>query len=383
MDKLTSGPGQWLLPLAIAGASVAAPKIGHGLTAGLGVLDWAQRNRKDKEEDKAFTELARVLGGVQESPTTSVLSGGAGTSEGQPAPTPSGAQPANPNLMGIPPSVLSNPKVARSVLPYILGNMEKMNTPREFHGVAGDQPGVYQSPGLGKPYTFSPVGPKNLPNFTPTHDAVSIELFNKPANQLGQEEMGRLNATITRRAEESKEFSDKLASERQEASQGRLMDKQIKAQEAARQKEDRGRAQQDWTGFNTWANKNFGKIEENYQKRIKEIPAPGSTIGKQKMAEFEALRDQERKDFLEEYNITFEDMKGRYSHMKEGLPWSGGGTPKSIELRNRKYGGESDEVLYNKLKSVNPTFAESFMNVIKNNPQAAGEARRRAKGMVK
>jgi len=336
MDKLTSGPGSIILPLAVAGASMAMPRVGQGLSAGLGVLDWARRNRKTQEEDRAFSDLAGALTGGGASaaptpPTTATL--GAGTSEGQQVNTPGMQQ-----FPGVTKEMLGQPGVARLLIPYLLNNYEKQNTAREHFGVAGNQPGVYQSPGLGKPYVFQPVGPTNLPNFPTGIEPVAKELFNKPTDQLTQQEMGQVNQTIAQRAQDTKELENKRIQQRQEASQGRLFDKQLGAADAARTKEDRTKAQQEFTGMNRWWDKGFSSIDTEYNKQVAGLPAPGSEIGKKKIAELDAWKTQQRQGLVGEYQAGFEDMKGRYSHIDEGLPWSKG-TPGLVDMRIKKFGG--------------------------------------------
>jgi len=386
MDKLTSGPASYILPIAMGAGAMASPRIGAGLGTALGVVDWARRNRKAAEEDQAFTQLAGALGGgvpaAPAAPTTAALN--PGTSEGQTAATPT-PTPGLQQIPGVTTEMLKNPGVAKALLPYIMSNYEKQNTPREHFGVAGNQPGVFQSPGIGKPYAFQPLGPKNVPNYAPNQDAIAMDMFGKQANELDQTQWQQLNARVKKETEEAKVFGNELIIDRQEKAQGRLLDKSAKLAEDARSKEDRTRAHSDFVGLNRWWDTGRKSIDAEASKQIAGIGAPNSTMGKKKAAEIEAWRKEQLQGLVDEYRGGYDDLKTRYQHLKEGLPWSSG-KDTIVDIRIKKHGSTvggadiDDTTVINKLRQNSPQDAADYQKILQSgNQEAINKARQRVK----
>ena len=372
MDKLTSGAGQWLLPLAVAGASIAAPKIGHGLTAGLGVLDWAQRRNKVEEEKSAYAAFPKYFsGGAGAQPptalTTAALAGGEGGTT--PTPTPSGPAPATAGGVNIvdamnDPAVQKSPAAMaflahiqaqkalaephRQLVPTASGEMGMLTTPRY-----GGTPSLQTLPGVGK-QTFG-QGLEDMLFATFGKGPHTPEQVQQAQGLLLKQVEDKENRQLSRQFELQEKGNNNYW-ERLKANQKFSQDQALLAA---------GRG--DVKVLNNHLYTDLGKINTEAAKARAALYVNGQPMRKATLqADLDQI-EQQKQDAInsvhENYLTQWGDLQTQYPFL-QGMK---GGTPGYVQGqidRSKGAGNVTDDAIIGKLSPVDAT---SFQNALKAN----------------
>jgi len=395
MDKLTSGPASYILPIAMGAGAMASPRIGAGLGTALGVVDWARRNRKEGEQQEAFASLPKYFGGPGTTPentglTTAALAGGEGAQV--PTPTPSGPAPAAAGGKLTPAQIdaaMADPVIQKSpdAMAKLIAMKLHFSTLEPHQQLVPTDTGYAQliTPRMGGAPTVTPIPGLTPPQkFNQGLEDVLFATFGKGPHTPEQVQQGR--SILLKQTEEAENRKNQLIIDRQVAGQGRLLTQQEAAAERTRAKEDRTRAHSDFVGLNSWWDKNLKAIDDYAAKEIAAAPGgSNTTMGKKKIAEVEAWRKQQRQGLVEEYQGGYNDLKSRYEHVKEGLPWSGN-KQTIVDIRIKKHGstvgGEDvdETAVINKLRQNNPKDAADYQKILQSGDQEAiNKARQRVK----
>ena len=333
--------GSILLPMLMSGVSLVAPKAGKAITAGLGVSDWLRGRSKVAEEEKAHTTLADIFSKQGADPAQQ---------------TPGVQAQAGGDTMGIPPSVLSNPAVAKIMLPLLIEQQRKKSTPREHWGTVGDQPTVYQSPGIGQPYTATPVGPKAPPEFPSSQNTLAMQLFGKPANQLTQEEWQKAHEYEKREQIDKEQRSVQNYFTKQDWMNQQSEKRQMGLIDETQLRQDTAAARRDYTKLNDTFRLNRNALNQARSAKAREL-GMDIAVGKRKQeieADLDSWVKQIDAELMDDYLAQYEDWKTTYGHVSDRLKGFGmGGTPKVIEMRKKKLSSSSVE-LPSELKQFDP-----------------------------
>jgi hypothetical protein len=314
MEALSSGAGQYILPILAGGASLLSPRIGAGVNSALGVMDWARKNRKVAEEEKGLTTLGTHLSG----------------------------QPQAQKL-GLTPELLQNPVIAKLMAGPILENIQKEQEPVVHWGESNDTPYMWRTTkGSTEPPIGTPIGPQKSPNFSPNQDADAIAVHGKRFGELNQDEV---NQVVSWRDQRDLDKFNRMT-QRQEESQARshafAIDRQAghakQAQIDSDVKQARTRLGQINSGFRQ-SEQNLNKWYEAQKSKI----AENLTLTKAKRAtEESALQteaDKYRANMMDDYLAQVDDFKTEFGHVSPQLKGFGiTGTPKVVESRRKRLG---------------------------------------------
>jgi hypothetical protein len=326
MDALTSGAGQYILPILAGGASLLSPRIGAGVNSALGVMDWARKNKKVAEEEKGYMSLADALKGQAQA-------------------------------MGIPPEVLQNPATAKALAPVLLQQQKELTTPQEHFTTVGDQPTIFSSAGKGQPWKSTPVGEKAAPNYAPAQDSIAMQLYGKRANQLNQEEWGKASDYVKQQAIEKEDRSLERYFTKQNWLMERQADKNLSTQDEVQLRADTAKARTDYGALNKGFQAGEKDLNTWYANAKKNLPLGGDKK-KQAEAALEQEFNQKKAAMMDDYTAGYQDWQTQYGHVQDRLKGFGiGGTPKVIESRRKRLGeggGGGGVTIPDEMKAFDP-----------------------------
>ena len=373
MDKLTSGPGSIILPLAVAGASMAMPRVGQGLSAGLGVLDWARRNTKAEDERKAFATLPGYFSGgagaAPGGPTTAALAGGEG---GQPpTPTPSGPAPTHDFGAALD-AAMRDPVNQKSpeVMSRLLSIKAQMSLAEPHRQVVPNEGGgssLLTIPRLGGTPTTQPLPGVGRQTFGQGLEDELFGLFGRRAYTPGevQQAQGSMQQRILDTETRKDARSWDMLFKRDELSQNRAIN-------AAKDAEVRANLQAGRQDYNLITGRLRGDEERVNAEARRAITGLGRLPGDPNDprtrfgAAVQGINDQ-RDEALQPIYQDFQRSMGDFRNKYPDHPITKGGTPDYVQGKLDRFdslGNVTDDAL---MKDMSPADAASFQKAMESN----------------
>ena len=392
MDKISEGLGglgglgSILLPLAVGAASAVAPRLGHGLSAGLGVLDWSQRRNKAAEEKKAFAALGPYLSGAAPNKVAPAATDTGGEGTAAPGPRQTAVDPmAALDAAMADPAVQASPTAMSQLTHMKMSLMGREPKSQLIEGEGGFNQ-VVMPPGGGEPIIRPVPGLKKPQEFG---QGLKDTLFSiHGAGPYSPEQVsGAQNALIQKTVDaETRHEAAKIRLS--EISNQKYLDRHEKTIIDAEQRALFREGNASFQRLNSSLNTAMSGINKEFSKQAGELSVYGPAVNNpetgpgKKYIQLQQQRKEAEKEARSQYLTQWDDLKTTYPHFQTFK----GGTPGYVKSVMDKDQAETDvdASLISGLQRVNPQFAKSFQQVLAtNDPEKIKEARRIGMQLIK
>ena len=353
-----------------------APRVGAGLSAGLGVLDWARRNNKANEEREAFAAFPKFFSSGGGAPSTQALAAGGegGTNQTPATPTTAPRQGMDLDAAMNDPAIQKNPE-AMAFIARIKAT-QAMREPRQQlvpNGLGGMS--VVTMPAEGAPSSVTVPGVSVPQKFGQGLEDMLYSTFGKPGPggytpEQTQQAQGLLLKQVEDKETRLLDRQSKLQAQANENYFTRMEKSQKFTQDQANLNAGRG----EFRVLNGQLYRDLTTVNKEAAKAKAGLYVNGQPMRKATIDDDLQRIEQEKQDAIkgvhEGYLTQWENLQTQYPFL-QGMT---GGTPGYVRQqmeKNQSMGNLPDDAIYKQLQAINPAYAASFQKALKTDPAGA------------